>query len=87
MHYLKIIFSALVACLVLSTAALSQSTGSKGVFTIHNNTKNNIVTGFYTNDGKGWSENWLSEQLKPKETADAKFSAQTGSCEQKLQIG
>jgi len=45
------------------------------------------VVGFYTNDGSGWSDNWLIEQLRPSENANAAFNAETGSCAQTLQVG
>lgn len=70
----------------VSSAAIAQ-TGKEGDFTIHNNTDNNIVVGFYTNDGSGWSDNWLSENLQPGERADAAFTADEGSCEQTFQVG
>ena len=70
----------------LASSALAQS-GSEGEFTIHNNTSNNVVVGFYTNDGSGWSANWLSEQMVPGMTASAAFTADEGSCEQTFQVG
>ena len=87
MQYIKKAVGALVATMLLSAGVFAESSGSKGVFTIHNNTKKNVVVGFYTNDGSGWSDNWLGERLNPSEKADAKFSAETGSCDQKLQVG
>ncbi|WP_428646038.1 hypothetical protein [Roseibium sp.] len=76
-----------VALLVSATAAIAQGTGSEGYFQIHNNTEGNVVVGFYTNDGNGWSDNWLSEALAPGETATANFLADTGNCAQTLQVG
>lgn len=73
--------------LMLGASAFAQSTGSAGFFTIHNNTANNIVIGFYTNDGSGWSDNWLSQELNPGETAAAEFVAETGACDQILRVG
>lgn len=66
--------------------ALAQS-GSEGIFTIHNETDGNVLVGFYTNDGSGWSANWLAEQLDPGQEASAEFVAETGSCEQTFQAG
>ena len=68
------------------TTATAQ-TGSEGYFEIHNNTRGNVVIGFYTNDGSGWSENWLDEDLMPGETASAEFLADTGACDQTFQVG
>lgn len=67
--------------------ALAEGTGAQGLFTIHNSTTSNIVTGFYTNDGSGWSTNWLSEPIEPGDVAEAQFHANTGPCEQTFQIG
>ena len=80
-------FVVLVAgALLLMPSALAQS-GSGGEFVIHNLTDNNVVVGFYTNDGSGWSTNWLSEQLNPGEQANAAFDAVSGSCDQTFQVG
>ena len=78
------IFTCVTLC--ISSAAIAQ-TGKEGDFTIHNNTDNNIVVGFYTNDGSGWSDNWLNESLRPGERADAAFTADEGECEQTFQVG
>lgn len=67
--------------------AYAQGTGAQGIFTIHNATSQNTVTGFYTNDGSGWSTNWLSEPIPPGESSEARFHANTGPCEQTFQIG
>lgn len=76
----------LLATLSFCASVYAQS-GSGGVFAIHNKTDNNVVVGFYTNDGSGWSANWLSDQLTPGTTASAEFIADTGNCEQELQVG
>jgi hypothetical protein len=78
-----------IACgLTMAFAGLSSAqTGKNGVFTIHNDTKANTVTGFYTNDGSGWSKNWLSEDLEPGETAKAEFNDATGNCKQMIRVG
>lgn len=85
MHLFRIAASA-AAILVASGVALAQS-GSSGQFTIHNDTANNVVVGFYTNGGDGWSDNWLSEQMQPGESADAAFTADSGPCEQEFRVG
>jgi len=82
------IFSIIFALsLTIANSAYAQSTGASGIFTIYNNTDSNTVIGFYTNDGSGWSSNWLSEDLLPDEHAQAQFSQDTGACEQTLQVG
>lgn len=86
MNILKSAAIGLVA-LASASAALAQGTGSEGYFLIYNNTENNIVVGFYTNDGSGWSDNWLSESLEPGENARAEFTADTGNCDQTFQVG
>ena len=67
--------------------AAAQSTGSEGNFTIFNDTNNNILVGFYTNDGSGWSDNWLSDDVPPGASVSAEFYADSGACEQVFQAG
>jgi len=86
MNRLMIKSALLCLSLILSASAFAQS-GSGGAFTIHNQTDNNMVVGFYTNDGSGWSANWLGDQLAPGEAANAEFTAETGTCEQVFQVG
>lgn len=62
-------------------------TGRDGYFDLHNNTNNNIVVGFYTNDGGGWSDNWLDEELGPGQRVTVEFTAPTGPCDQTLRVG
>ncbi|MEL7114264.1 MAG: hypothetical protein AAGP08_01520 [Pseudomonadota bacterium] len=76
----------IAAALLAAPMAFAQS-GSEGVFTISNITEGNIVIGFYTNDGSGWSDNWLSYDLEPGDSAQAEFFAETGSCAQTFQVG
>ena len=71
----------------MATFAHAQGTGSEGYFTIYNNTSGNVVVGFYTNDGSGWSDSWLSEALLPGEVAEAEFTADTGACDQAFTVG
>ncbi|MDG1169709.1 MAG: hypothetical protein P8N14_10980 [Sulfitobacter sp.] len=68
-------------------SAATAGTGSQGYFEIYNDTSSNTVVGFYTNDGSGWSTNWLNVQLEPGEHATAEFSAVSGACDQTLQVG
>lgn len=69
------------------TLASAQGTGSEGYFQIFNNTEGNIVVGFYTNAGDGWSDNWLADALTPGQNAQASFNADTGDCDQVFQVG
>lgn len=92
MKTLKRAGRAAALAIVLATAgfgssALAQGTGAKGYFQIHNNTDGHTVVGFYTNDGNGWSSNWLSEPLEPDESAEATFTEDSGPCEQDLRVG
>ena len=82
----RMIATALLAVVAGGGAAFAQGTGSEGWFTVHNDT-DNVVTGFYTNDGSGWSDNWLSARIQPGQMAEARFHAPTGPCEQTLQVG
>ncbi len=61
---------------LLGSAAFAQS-GSGGTFSIYNDTAGNVVVGFYTNDGSGWSNNWLGEHM-------IRVSLQVQSFSQKL---
>jgi hypothetical protein len=75
---------------VLALAGLqaqAQGTGSQGYFTIHNDTADNTLIGFYTNDGSGWSDNWLVEDIAAGHQSVAEFTADTGSCAQELMAG
>jgi hypothetical protein len=83
---MKHIIIAAAFAIATATAALAQS-GSEGVFTIHNETEGNVLVGFYTNDGSGWSANWLGEDLVPGAQASAEFIADTGNCDQNFQAG
>ncbi len=82
----KILFT---LSLLLATSGIvsAQSTGSEGNFTIFNDTSNNILVGFYTNDGSGWSDNWLTEPIAPNESMAAEFYADSGACDQTFQAG
>ena len=71
-----------------ASGAAAQGTGSEGYFTIYNNTENNVVIGFYTNDGSGWSDNWLTtDELLPGDSAEAEFYADSGACDQTFAVG
>ena len=88
MKYIKLSAALLLAASVAATGAFA-GTGAEGVFTVHNDTETNVVSGFYTSedDGETWSDNWLSIQIRPGESAEASFHANTGPCEQTLQVG
>lgn len=80
----------LIAALALSLSAgiaVAQGSGSKGTFTIHNDTDKNTVVGFYTNGGGGWSPNWLPGPMAPGQSGQADFTADTGPCEQTFRVG
>lgn len=85
LHHLA--FVAAIAAPLLAGSALAQGTGSEGYFEIHNNTEVNTVVGFYTNDGSGWSQNWLDDIIEPEGSARAEFTADTGNCDQTLRVG
>jgi len=88
MNYIKLSAALLFTASIAVTGALA-GTGADGIFTIHNGTENNVVSGFYTSedDGETWSTNWLDIQVRPGESAEAKFHANSGPCEQVLQVG
>lgn len=87
MTFLKIKISVFSAFALLCGHAQAAGTGSEGYFQIFNNTDGNVAVGFYTNDGNGWSDNWLGEELMPGTSATAQFDADTGNCDQIFQIG
>ena len=88
MKYINTSAALLFVASVAATDALA-GTGADGVFTIYNYTENNVVSGFYTSEdeGESWSSNWLSIQIRPGESAEAKFHANSGPCDQVLQVG
>ena len=77
---------AVISCISISAPSVAQ-TGKHGEFTIHNDTTSNTVVGFYTNDGSGWSTNWLSSAVGPGDTADLEFNKSGGRCNQTLRVG
>lgn len=79
--------AAAALAIALGTSAHAQGTGSQGIFEIHNDTDANTVVGFYTNDGTGWSDNWLDEELAPGDRMQVEFTADTGACDQLLRVG
>lgn len=87
---MKIIQKTLMSCvLFFATTIAHAGTGSEGYFTIYNNTDNNVLVGFYTNDGSGWSENWLSDNsvIGPGEGTEVEFISDTGECGQTFAVG
>lgn len=75
------------AFLISSGTGFAEGTGAEGYFQLYNNTGGNIVVSFYTNDGSGWSSNWLGEELMPGDSARAEFTAVSGACDQVFQVG
>ncbi|MCE0507382.1 MULTISPECIES: hypothetical protein [unclassified Roseivivax] len=76
------------ALLALAGPAGAEGTGAEGYFTIYNNTDGNVVVSFYTNEGDGWSENWLSaDAIMPGDWAEAEFYADEGPCDQLITVG
>lgn len=81
-------FTTLATALCLATPLLAQGTGSDGYFEIYNDTSNNVLISFYTNDGSGWSTNWIEGvEIYPGENATGEFYAESGPCEQVFQAG
>ncbi|MBV0912543.1 hypothetical protein [Anianabacter salinae] len=80
------IWMATAAFALAAGVALAQGTGSEGYFELYNDTEGNTVVGFYTNDGTGWSDNWIEGvQIAPGESGTAEFVADTGACAQTFQ--
>jgi len=85
MKFIKLSAALLFAAFISTTGALAQS-GAECVFTIHNDTADNTLMGFYTSpdDGENWSTNWLGENMKPEQSATAEFTADTCVCDQEF---
>jgi hypothetical protein len=77
------------AALALGTGlATAQGTGSEGYFELYNDTDTNVLVGFYTNDGSGWSANWIAgAEILPGQSGTAEFYAPEGSCDQAFAAG
>lgn len=85
---IRLIASTCLVVSFLAVPALADGTGSEGYFDIHNNTEQNVLVGFYTNDGSGWSANWIDgSEVAPDQVLTAEFAADTGNCDQTLQVG
>lgn len=72
-----------LTALALSLLALpaTAQTGAGGVFTIHNDTDENVLIGFYVSDDmETWSDNWLTDPMMPGESSEAQFFADSGNC-------
>lgn len=83
---LKHSLSAALMCLAIGP--LHAGTGSEGYFQIYNDTASNILIGFYTNDGSGWSTNWIDGYaVEPGASMQAEFFAPEGLCDQVFAAG
>ncbi len=84
----KLLMMSATCAALAANIVFAQGTGSEGYFTLYNNTAGNVVVGFYTNDGSGWSDNWLpGGQGHPGESVTVEFFADTGACDQMFQVG
>lgn len=84
----RVFVSTCLAACFLAVPSMAAGTGSEGYFNVFNNTDNNVVVGFYTNDGSGWSDNWIDGvQITPGEGSEVEFIADTGNCEQTFAVG
>lgn len=87
MPNLKTLVLGIGTALTLGTASLA-GTGAEGYFQLYNDTEGNVLIGFYTNDGSGWSANWIDGvEIMPGESGTAEFTADTGNCEQVFAAG
>ena len=46
-----------------------------------------MAVGFFGNDGPGWSDHWLGDEITPAQSGTARFTANTGACDQLFQAG
>lgn len=87
MRLTSLILATALALPFASTVS-AQGTGSEGYFELYNDTQNNVLIGFYTNDGSGWSDNWIGGvQIMPGESGSAEFFAPEGACDQFFAAG
>src|SRR5438105_4871879 len=79
----KIAFGAMA--LAATVFGASAYAGNNVSFTIHN-TSGYIISSFQTNDGDGWSTNWLGgDQVGAGESAPLEFTAD-GPCKIQLRV-
>lgn len=85
---MKAIFLATAVALSATGGAFAEGTGAQGYFQLYNDTSNNVLIAFYTNDGSGWSQNWIDgAQIMPGQNGTAEFTAETGACAQTFAAG
>ena len=76
------------ALLVAASQVSAQGTRSEGYFQIYNDTANNILIGFYTNNGSDWSDNWIDGyEVDQGASMQAEFFAPEGLCDQVFAAG
>lgn len=69
-------------------SAFAEGTGADGQVKIFNSSPGFTITGFYTNDGSGWTRDWLGhETLTPGEGAVAQFRSAPPTCHQHVRAG
>ncbi len=71
----RLAFGAAAALLLASTSVSAAGYTFKIV-----NQSGYIIDGFYTNEGDGWSENWMDFKLDAGETGNMEFNA-NGPCD------
>jgi hypothetical protein len=81
----KLIWGVLLALAVAAGGTKDSSAGGWGNFAIHNQS-NYIITGFYTDEGDGWSANWLREQIGAGDSAEMQFT-RDGPCDINFRVG
>ncbi|MEO0370930.1 MAG: hypothetical protein AAF231_05690 [Pseudomonadota bacterium] len=67
----------------------AEGTGADGHIRIFNSSPGFTITGFYTNDGHGWTRDWLGHDitLTPGEGATAQFRSAPPTCHQNVRAG
>jgi len=81
----KLVAAVLLSIAFLAGGTMNVSANDWGKFMIHNQS-NYIIVGFYTNEGDGWSSNWLEEQVSAGESAEMQFTHQ-GPCQVQFRVG
>lgn len=76
----------LAALAFAPTMAGAEGSGAWGHFTLHNQSSSYTIDGFYTNEGDGWSSNWMSVQLAAGDSVDMEFNNKSGPCTAQFKV-
>jgi hypothetical protein len=75
----------LFAAAMLASVSLPASADNYN-FYLHNRSDGWVINGFYTNDGGGWSSNWLSSRVGSGRSTPMRWNSQSGSCRVQFRV-